>query len=674
MSAASEPPKTSSAHATLESTETPVEAAEQSAPPAKGHPRGLYVLFFTEMWARFGYYGMRALLVLYMINYLQMQPASSSSVYKWYTSLVYLTPLVGGFVADRYLGLRPSVVIGGMLMAAGYFTLSVESLFFPALGLIIAGNGFFKPNISTMVGKMYRQEDVRRDGAFTIFYMGINLGAFLAPIVCAELRSRFGFKYGFAAAGVGMLVGLLVFLVGQRRVVADVAAAGNDLALARAPRGGAAEDSRDVARSEAAEQGAGGLAGVLASGFPLLLIVLAVAVPIYFGVLTLRGQSTLKDAIMPVAFGLISGVMGFTLLSIKGASRDRSSAIFVLFVFAVLFWMAFEQAGNALNIWADVNTDRHVDGWAYPAEYFQSVNAILIFMLAPLFAMLWTRLARNGHEPPTAAKMFFAMVFMTGSFGVMVWGAAVENKTVSAVRLDAMPPHVNLAQIDAGRMDFDPATHELRVHGVLPRFAQNEALAKTVSAAWTAEVERIEKAATSADKASVTVKVALPASFEAPLNPKEAEDAGLGWSVSDAEISLRKPLTAPVKTALVNAGAHPEWRSALRELSAKSEAARVGGIWLFLSYLLATLGELCLSPVGLSMVTKLAPTRFASLFMGVWMLASSVAQYIGGDIGQRWGMIAPTDYFTIFVWTSLVGVGALVLLIRPVRKLMHEVH
>src|SRR5688572_12799350 len=218
------------------SAQTEEPEVSGKAPGVLSHPRGLYFLFTTEMWERFSYYGMRALLVPYMLYYLQFQPAASSSTYKWYTSLVYLTPLLGGFLADRFLGLRMSILIGGVLMAMGQFLLSVESMpaFYLALALLIAGNGFFKPNISTMVGQMYKPGDARRDGAFTIFYMGINLGAFLAPLVCGTLRQVKGPHWGFAAAGVGMILGIIVFLAGQRRVLADVEAAGNQLKSAAA--------------------------------------------------------------------------------------------------------------------------------------------------------------------------------------------------------------------------------------------------------------------------------------------------------------------------------------------------------------------------------------------------------------------------------------------------------
>jgi proton-dependent oligopeptide transporter, POT family len=657
---------------------------------AKGHPRGLYFLFFTEMWERFGYYGMRALLVLYMINYLQWQPQASSSVYKWYTSLVYLTPLAGGFIADRMLGLRFSIIIGGALMAAGYFMLGVESLFYPALAFIIAGNGFFKPNISTMVGKMYKQGDARRDGAFTIFYMGINLGAFFSPLICGSLAQNFAPKYGFMAAGVGMLVGLTVFLLGQARINKDIAAAGNALTIEKGSK-----DKPDLnatakssAQDEAAEPGATGLAGLVGKVYPLLMIGIGVGVPIYYILMVMRGVTPLRDAIMPIAFAAISGAMGLTLTRIKGASRDRSTVIFILFMFAVLFWMAFEQAGNALNIWADVHTDRALGSFTYPAAWWQAANAVFIVAMAPLYALLWVFLSRKGKEPSTPTKMALAMVFMVASFAAMVGGAASENSHESRIALEKLPAQVLVegdglvwagaaksddAFLDAKRLSYDAAKKELVVRGVLPPFAVNDAFKRTTPPEWLKEVDRAEEAAKKASEAQpATVHLELPLAFEPPLDEAEQKAHKIAFKGSD--VTLTAPLDAPTKTALVGAGAAPEWRKPLKDLEKKSWVARVSGFWLFLSYFLATLGELCLSPVGLSMVTKLAPARFASLFMGVWLLASSVAQYMGGAIGESWGKITPSSYFTLFVVTSLIGVVVAGILIKPIRALMHKVH
>src|SRR5713226_3320021 len=182
------------------------------------HPRGLHILFFTEMWERFSYYGMRALLVLYLVNALDYPRARALSLYATYTGLVYLTPILGGYLADKWLGSRRAVLVGGMVMAMGHFAMAVPTLLHLALGLLITGNGFFKPNISTIVGSLYGHNDPRRDSGFTIFYMGINLGAFLSPLVCGTLAEKFGWHYGFAAAGVGMLAGLLVFILGQSQL------------------------------------------------------------------------------------------------------------------------------------------------------------------------------------------------------------------------------------------------------------------------------------------------------------------------------------------------------------------------------------------------------------------------------------------------------------------------
>ncbi len=589
--------------------------AKHGAPHTpEAHPKGLYVLFATEMWERFSYYGMRALLVLYLINYWQWQPSEASSVYKWYTSLVFLTPLAGGFLADRFLGLRTSIVIGAVLMAVGQFLLMFDQLpmFYLALGFLVAGNGFFKPNISTLVGKLYRADDARRDGAFTIFYMGINLGAFFSPLICAALRVRYGFRYGFAAAGVGMLIGLVVFLLGQKRVIADVHAVGNSMTLSNKHSAKNVEDADDnVAPS-------GGFAGVVRTLLTAAMIAIAIVVPLHYGRLAYLGEARLTDLIMPVAFALVSGWMGLTLFKIRGASRDKSTVIFALFSFVVLFWMAFEQAGNSMTIWADSHTILNVGAFDIPAEWFQSVNAIFVFALAPLFAILWVWLVNRNVNISTPMKMFIGLVMVALSFLVMVGAAVVENKTESRVALEAVPAQVDLSKLDAGRMSYDASRRELVVRGVLPKFAHAQA-----------------------------IRAAMP-------HNEHMEHA----SVAELEAVPDAPR---------------QWCAALGEMAKVSQAAKVSALWLLFSYFLATLGELCLSPVGLSMVTKLAPARFASLFMGIWLLSSSVAQYVGGSIGESWGRVAPVQYFSLFVWTSLIGAAVLALLISPLKKLMHNV-
>ena len=698
------------------------------AAPRKGHPLGLYFLFGTEMWERFSYYGMRALLVLYLVEHHGWQPEQSSGVYKWYTSLVYLTPLIGGFLADRFLGLRASIIAGGVLMAIGHFLMAFEPLpiFYTALAFLIAGNGFFKPNISTLVGKMYTKDDDRRDGAFTIFYMGINIGAGLSPIICGWLREHKGFHWGFGAAGVGMCIGLLTFLVGQRRIRDDVHAAGNDLLTSRErsrlpvklPEPVAAKEATEgkpdrEAATEAPEKSdedkpaAKALPGMLATIFPFLLMAAAITLPVFYGWQVKTGAAKPTDLIMPVAFGLIFMGMGITLRTIRGAARDKSIVIFVLFIFVVLFWMAFEQAGNALNLWAEFHTRLAIGGFKYPAEWFQSVNAVLIVIFAPLFSLLWLWLARRGKEPRTPVKMFVAMVLMALSFVVMIFGAIAENRSEAAVTFrGSVPAGVLLGAVgaeagdgrqlfacgkkqpgcapqdaqvrfDGGRLtakDNGDGTVTLHTRGVLPRYVVNDLLKTSAPKEFVAAVEGLDDDTKEASAGHAVVFGKFPAGWKFTLDVAKAKKDGVVWDATRSELTFTKRIDAPTTSEVISAGAPAEFRDAIWALETESAAGRVGGMWLFLSYLLATLGELCLSPVGLSMVTKLAPARFASLFMGVWLLGSSVAQYVGGSVGESWGKITPTDYFTLFVWTSFIGAGVLLLLVWPLKKLMHEVH
>jgi POT family proton-dependent oligopeptide transporter len=288
--------------------------------------------------------------------------------------------------------------------------------------------------------------------------------------------------------------------------------------------------------------------------------------------------------------------------------------------------------------------------------------------------MMWTTLARKGREISTAAKMLAAMVLIAGSFGAMVAGAASENATVSTVPLSALPPGVTpekLAELNAGRFQYDAATRQLSVRGVLAPFAVTSALRPTVDAGYLAQVDALEKAVKDASekRPAETRLEGLPAGYVFPLG----EELVTARQEDRLTVRMKEGLSPVAKSQLVGAGAPAEWRQAINDLAEQSKAAQVSGLWLLLSYLLATFGELCLSPVGLSMVTKLAPARFASLFMGVWLLGSAVAQYVGGSLGEMWGQIVPTSYFAIFVYTSLVGAVVLLILQSPLRRLMHSV-
>ncbi len=667
----------SQASAVSEQNEIEPKTAQKLGPG--GHPWGLYFLFGTEMWERFCYYGMRALLVLYLIEGFGWQPHESSSVYKWYTSLVYLTPLIGGFLADRFLGIRASILIGGVLMAIGEFAITAGTLglFYIGLGFLICGNGFFKPNISTLVGKMYREGDPRRDGAFTIFYMGINLGAGIAGIACGYLHEHFGFRYGFAAAGIGMLIGLTTFLLGRKQIARDVEAAGNSMEVAAksdkkesaSEKTASADTARDADESKPAETG---IAGVVATIMPIFMLILAIGVPVKYIYSVATGSITFTNAFMPIAFAIISGAMAFTLYQIKGAGRDKSVVIFSLFFFVVLFWMAFEQAGNALNIWAEFFTHRETFGVTYSAESFQSINSAFIVVLAPVFAWIWLRLSKMNREPSTPLKMAIAMIFIVLAFVAMGGAAAAENAGETRVPLAAVPEGIDVSKLDAGRMKYDATSHELVARGVVAAYVVNEALKQSADPKYLKSVDAaIENSANVTKGSPKRVKLdGLPQKYDAP----KSKDDKWAWHGDTTELELKSAIEPSDKLAFVNAGAQPEWREAMDALETKSSAmSQVSSFWLVLSYFLMTVGELCLSPVGLSMVTKLAPKRYASLFMGVWLLSSSVAQYAGGSIGESWGTITPAAYFNLFVLSSLIGAAILFVLVWPLKKLMHNV-
>lgn len=348
-----------------------MSAADARSKTFLGHPRGLFVLFFTEMWERMSYYGMRALLVLYMTEHLLTHASRhvvgldrvasvfgyaervdvdglASKIFGLYTGLAYFTPFFGGILADRLLGRRRAIVLGASLMIFGHFLMIFEHLFFVALFVLVLGNGAFKPNISAQVGLLYPEGDPRRDGAFTLFYMGINLGAFIAPFVCGTLGQRFGWHYGFGAAGVGMTLGLVVFLAFGHLLPAS----------SSAPQGSAASGSASTAEA--------------------------------------RDDDALR----------VAALVGVSLLSI-------------------FFWSAYEQQGNVLQLWAHRRTDLDVLGFSIPSTWYQSLNPLFILLFAPLVERLWVAQRARGREPTTVSKLAIGCFLLAGAYLVMMAAALV---------------------------------------------------------------------------------------------------------------------------------------------------------------------------------------------------------------------------------------------------------
>ncbi|RIV83637.1 peptide MFS transporter [Aurantiacibacter zhengii] len=368
-------------------------AVTRKQPEVGGHPKGLYILFFAEMWERFSYYGMRALLIFYLTQHWLFNDSASNIIYGAYVSLVYITPVLGGWLADRYLGQRKAVLFGAVLLTLGHFFMAFEgtggqddatiNIFWLALSFIIVGSGFLKANISVIVGQLYPRTDVRRDGAYTIFYMGINVGAAIGTIIAGYLGTTIGWAYGFGAAGIGMLLGLVVFILGKPLLL------------------GQGEPPRPLAKGTEWTMYAVGAVGV---AIMWLLI---------------QYQSVVGGLMLVCGVALLGYVL-FEAFKLDKHPRERMFAILFLIALQPLFWGLFEQAGGSLNLF----TDRFIDLGGVPAPIFQSINPIYIILLAPVFAGLWTWLGRRGLEPSTPAKFGLGLVQLGFGFLVLVWGAA----------------------------------------------------------------------------------------------------------------------------------------------------------------------------------------------------------------------------------------------------------
>jgi len=483
-----------------------------------GHPRGLATLFFSEMWERFSYYGMRGFLLLYMstaaaLGGLGLDVATAAVIYGVYTSSVYLANIPGGWLADRVLGQRKAVLYGGSLIAAGHYALAIPAsiTFYLGLLLVVLGTGLLKPNISVIVGQLYSQQDVRRDAGFSIFYQGINLGAFLGPIITGYLVQHEQFRgliaswgmdpnsawhWGFGAAGVGMTFGLIQYVLGWKYL----GTAGLHPPTASSP------DEFARAKKQAAIS--------IGIGF---LVIVALVVAVTNGALVLtreRVTTVFTILLLTVTIGIFGSL--FARKEWTSVERKRLVMIFVYFLAAALFWSVFEQAGSTLTLFADRSTNNVIFGHPFPSTWWQSVNAIMIVTLAPVFAFLWVKLGSRGPSAPV-------------KFGIGL------------------------------------------------------------------------------------ICVAL----------------GFLYLVPGAKMTMG--------------------------------GAKVGISWLFMVYLLHTIGELCLSPVGLSSMTKLAPAKIMSLVMGIWFLGASIGNFLAGQAASFYESLpAPTLLIAVSIMPAVLGVLMLI--------------
>lgn len=372
-----------------------------------GHPRSLSALFFTELWERFSYYGMRALLVLFMVDEIQkggmsLDDGMATAIYGLYTAFVYLACLPGGWIADRLLGARKAVWVGGLVIAAGHFTLAIpnQSAFFAGLFLVIVGTGLLKPNVSTMVGQLYPEGGARRDAGFTLFYMGINAGAFFGPLVCSYLGEEVNWHAGFAAAGIGMIFGLIQFWRTNHLL--------GDVGLIKK------QSNHDGSRMDPA--------WYPVFGFVVFLMIVAILIAsgvLKINPLSLAQHTTYIIVGLAVAFFIYVFLFG----KLNAVEMKQTLVILILFIASAVFWSGFEQAGSSLNLFAERHTDRHLFDFEIPAGWFQSLGPLFIIALAPVFASYWVHLAKRLMDPSMPAKFALGLLLLGLGFLVMV-GAA----------------------------------------------------------------------------------------------------------------------------------------------------------------------------------------------------------------------------------------------------------
>jgi POT family proton-dependent oligopeptide transporter len=561
----------------------------------KGHPKGLWILFGTEMWERFAYYGMRAILILFMTKALLFDKVFASNLYGSYTSLVYLTPLIGGFIADRFWGNQRSIIVGGVVMALGQFVLfacasTYQSspdlsaiLFFSGLGLMIAGNGFFKPNISSLVGQLYPKGDRRIDSAYTIFYMGINVGGALGPLICGlvgDTDNPADFRWSFMAAGIGMVLGVIVQLMFHKKYVLDPA--GKTLGLTPAGTPNAWLN-------------------------PVLMVLgLAAFSGLAIGLLYIDAKVVPYLTYLLIAATLFIAFIIFSDKTLNFIEKQRITVIFIVAFFVIFFWSAFEQAGASLTFFADEQTDRSVN-LKIPVWLVYLIFASLLVLTISLFRKVSKNLA-DAYDQRLRNTVYFLLILFAGGILYSIY---------------------SVYSLQTSKIDFDE-----------------------VPASWFQSLNSVFVVAFAPVFAWLWLKLGK---YE-PSSPTKMAIGLLLLALGYLWISVGvKDVGTGIKVSM---------------------------IWLIGMYALHTWGELCLSPIGLSLVNKLAPFKYASLLMAVWFLANAAANKLAGVLSALYPDGKTTsflgyemnnnyDFFMLFV--AMAGIASLILflLTKKLQTMMH---
>jgi POT family proton-dependent oligopeptide transporter len=568
---------------------------DKNSTSAAKHPKGLYVLFFTEMWERFGYYLMLGIFSLYMLDGwnnggMGFAPGKKSDIYGTYLGLVYLTPFIGGLLADRILGYRRSIIMGGIMMAAGYFCLSIHSTatFYLALFLIILGNGFFKPNISTLVGNLYSTDELKdkKDSGYNIFYMGINIGAFVCNFVAAYMRNNYGWGHAFAAAGVGMIIGVIIFIIGTKHI-----------------------KHVDVVKPLRE--------GDMSTGRILMMTVLPMFV---FGIIgyVIPGNLLGTDTNDAFIFGCLPVIAFFIYLALKSEAKERRAikALLAVFTCVILFFAIFHQNGDALTVWAEDHTDRKMpDAVASVATEFDMaqvvVNNDIVAMDDAQFKTSVDSMWAIEKAMPAVSK---EEIKAKSEYGKMVDQHEKSHKYFSTLPGDQIPPK-----------------------GTDMKLYSTE-LFQSINPFW------------------VVVLTPVLVGIWGMLRRRKKEPS------TPTKIAIGLLITA--LSALVMVGAV----FATNDMTGKASAW-----WLMASYGVITVGELCLSPMGLSLVSKLSPPRITALMMGGFFLAISVGNKMSGMLSSLWEDIENKEnYFYLNFGLVLAAAIILFMMLKWLNSVMRE--
>ena len=658
-----------------------------------GHPQGLFILFFTEMWERFSFYGMRALLVLFLMSSLgeggwDWTSGKALSLYGTYTSMVYLTPILGGFLADKYLGYRKAVIIGAVIMTLGHVSMALEFdhiFLYIGIGCLIIGNGFFKPNITSIISNMYKDTPEKKDGAFTIFYMGVNAGAFLGIMLCGYLGETLGWSYGFGLAGIFMLLGMIQFYFAQN-IFGEIGK--KPLKLEKG------EEKDEKLEFE----------GDKLNPFTLLdriLIFTTASIGIIWiindPISKIAGVNFLKFGDYDAANHIIIGaVIMFLFLLISRIvrypkiTRDRMIAIITFAVFMILYNASFEQAGGSMTIFAKQYTNRILSG-----GYATAFNIVdMIITVVPIFIISWVLVLLFKK---TFKKYLIASITLASSF-IIIWGLVIwkfnrdfqlKSYIVSYQTINNVDDKENtsnvltLDKVNSNLASLSEATTDIRV----PADFETGKSIFLIDTDKTGNLKYITE-----EKSRNIEKSRLVQGTIKELKSKEIEVKASWFGILNSLfIIILAPLFSKWWGSKYNPGASIKYGIGLSLIGIGFGALAIGSagivtgdttasvsmIWLIIAYLMHTMGELCISPVSLSYVSKLVPGRMIALMFGIWYIALAIGNKTAGKMGEQVSTIQEDhsmSYFFMIFTIIPIGIGIIAMILQPVmKKLMHGV-